>query len=214
MVNSDPISLKFCRLSFWLTMPDPYTLLYQSPELASDSNVYIDYTCEASALSAKRIYHYHAKPNAFKGIEPHIALLDSAISENSQSEKPVGSPEITVGTSQSVSILNPPSTERTGDSKPPSSLSERIQDAKSRPPRLPRAMEDDLPQGDGKIMLAWSDDDVDATDFKNMPDYDPWQEESNYESTPEPEATAEPLEDHSIKDKSRIRRYVINVPNR
>ncbi len=190
-------------------MLDPYTLLYQSPELASDSNVYIDYTCEASALGAKRTYHYHAKPNASKGIEPHIALLDSAVSENSQSGKTARPPGITVGTSQSVSILNPPSTERTGKSKPPSSLSERIQDAKSRPPRLPRAMEDDLPQGDGKNMLAWSDDDVDATDLKNMPDYDSWQEESNYESTPEPEATAEPLEDLSIKDKSRIRRYVM-----
>jgi len=204
MVNSDPISLKFCKLSFWLTMPDPYTLLYQSPEPVFDSNVYNDYICEASALGAKRVYHYHGKPNAFKGIEPHIILPDSAISGNSQSEKPVESPEITVGTNQSVSILNPPSTEQPGDSKPASSLSERIHDAKSRSPRMPRAMEDDIPQGDGNDLLAWSDDDVDATDYKNMPDYDPWQEEDNYESTPEPDASMGPLEDLFFEDMSRV----------
>lgn len=66
-----------------------------------------------------------------------------------------------------------------------------IQDAKLRPSRSVRTIEDDLPQGNGKNLLTWSDDDVDATDYKNMEYYDPWQEEDNYESTPEPEVTAE-----------------------
>ena len=70
-------------------------------------------------------------------------------------------------------------------------------------------MEDDLPQGNGKNLLTWSDDDVDATDYKNMEYCGPWQEEDNYESTPEPEATAETLEDLSMGDKSHIRRYVM-----
>ena len=190
-------------------MRDPNLLLYQSLELISDSNIYIDYLREVSALGAKRIYHYHAVPNAFKGIEPHFALPNFVISESTQSEKPPKSPEIIVGISQSVPIPSPPSTDRTEDLKSPSSLSEMIQDAKLRPSRPVYAMGDDLPQGDGKNLLAWSDDDVDATDFKNMEDYDPWQEESNYESTPEPEATAEPLEDLSLGNKSRIRRYIM-----
>lgn len=42
-----------------------------------------------------------------------------------------------------------------------------------------------------------------------MEDYDPQQEEDNYDSTPEPEAMVEPFEDFSLEDKSRIRRYVI-----
>ncbi len=58
-------------------------------------------------------------------------------------------------------------------------------------------------------MFAWSDDDVGATDYKNMPDYDPWQEEDDHESTPEPEATAKPLEDFYFENKSRVRRYIM-----
>lgn len=190
-------------------MQETYFLLYQSHELASDSNIYIDYTRRASAFGAKRIYHYHAMPNTIKDIEPHLALPDFVISELSQSEKPPMLPELTSRTSQSVSISNPPSTERTEGPNPPSSLFRRIQDRKSGPPRLPRAMEDDLPQGNGENMLAWSDDDVDATDFKNMPDYDPWQEQDTYENTPEPEATAKCLEDLSSEDESCIRRYLM-----
>lgn len=188
-------------------MQGPDLVLYQSAELASDSNIYIDFVHEASALGAKRIYHYHAIPNAFKGIEPHIALLDLNIAQESRFETPPKSPKITVRTSQSVSILNPPSTEQSGDPWPPSRLFDYIQDSKI--PSLPRAMEDDLPQGDGKDLLPWSDDDVDATDYKNMPDYDPWQDNDSYESTPELEATAKPLIDLSLDDKSCIRRYIM-----
>lgn len=142
---------KLCGLSFWCTVRDPYLLLYQSPELASDSNNYIGYVHEALALGAKRIYHYHVMPNAFKCIEPHIALPVFVLSENSQSDKPPKSPKFAVKTSQSVSVLHPLSTEWTEDLKPPSSLSEMIQDVKLRSSRPVRAMEDDIPQGNGKI---------------------------------------------------------------
>lgn len=70
-------------------------------------------------------------------------------------------------------------------------------------------MEDDFPQSNGENLLTWADDDVDGTEYKNMKDYYPWQEENNHESTPEPEATAEPEEDLSFEDKSCIRRYVM-----
>jgi len=187
-------------------MRDPYLLLYQSPELASDSNTYIDDTREASARGAKRICHYHAMPNAFKGIEPRIALPYSSVSLSSQSE--VTLPKITVK-SQSVSILDQPSKQRTEDSLPPSRLEEFIQDARSGLSEPVRAMEDELPQGDGKDLIPWSDVDVDGSDSKNMVDYDPWQDESTYESTPEPDAMAQSLEDLSCEDRSCIRRYVM-----
>lgn len=190
-------------------MRDPYLLLYQSPELASDSNVYIDYTREALAHGAKRVCHYHAVPKAFKGIEPRIALPYSSISLSSQSEEPVISPRSTVKTSQSVSIPDQPSTERTRDSLPPSRLEEFIQDTRSDSFWPPHAMEDDLPQVDGKDLIPWSDDDVDATDFKNMPDYDSGQDESTCESTPEPDVIAQSLEDLSWENKSCIRRYIM-----
>lgn len=60
--SSDSISLKFCRLSFCLIMRNLYLSLYRNSKLASESNNYIDYTCKASALGAKRIYQYHAMP--------------------------------------------------------------------------------------------------------------------------------------------------------
>jgi hypothetical protein len=189
-------------------MQDPSLLLYHSHELASDSNVYIHYRREASALGAKRIYHYRAVPNASRGIEPHIALYDSKMFPSRQSEKPVQSPTNTVRTS-SVSILDPPSTERMENSSPPSRLFELIQDIRSGRSRPVRAIRDDLPQGDGKDLIPWSDDDVDGSDYKNMVDYDPWQDESTCESTPEPDAIAQSLEDLSCEDESHIQRYVM-----
>ncbi|KAK4694119.1 hypothetical protein P7C71_g3414, partial [Lecanoromycetidae sp. Uapishka_2] len=44
------------------------------------------------------------------------------------------------------------------------------------PPALPAPKDDDLPQGDGKDLLAWSDDDYAGEDYKNFPDYDPDQD--------------------------------------
>lgn len=61
------------------------------------------------------------------------------------------------------------------------------------------ASEEISQQNERKVtFITWTDDDVDATDFKNMPDYDPNQEDSEYDSTPGPEpvpgtSSAEPL---------------------
>lgn len=141
-------------------------------------------------------------PSVFKGIEPHLAFLEFVLSENRQSEEPPSSPTITVRSKQSVyvSTLNPSFTEQIGDSKPPLSFLSTIQGVK----RRPLSPDDELPEGNGKDLIPWSDDDVDATDFKNMEDYDPWQEDDKYESTPEPEATEELLENLSLEDKSCI----------
>ena len=57
--------------------------------------------------------------------------------------------------------------------------------------------------------VLWTDDDVDATDFKNMPDYDPDQEESVYDSTPSLETrSASPTEGAFFEDILYVRRYV------
>lgn len=39
-------------------------------------------------------------------------------------------------------------------------------------PPLPAPMDDDLPQGDGKDLIPWSDDDYAGEDYQNFPDYD------------------------------------------
>ena len=207
--DGDLTPQKLRGLSLWLTMQDPDLLLYQSPKLVSDSDGYIDYKRKASTLGAKRIYHYHAISNAVKGMENHIALPDFVISEDFQSEEPPDSPNSTVRTTQPIPISSPPSTELVGDSSPPSSLLKLIRDARSGRLEPARAMEDDFPQVEAKDLLPWSDDDVDGTDYKNMPDYDPWQEGSTYESTPEPEITAEPIKGISLADRSSVRRYIM-----
>jgi hypothetical protein len=186
-------------------MPEPGLLHYQWLEMASAPSLYNDYIRKASNLGAKRIYHYHAMPSASKGIEPHIAFLEFVLSENRQSEEPPSSPTITVRSIQSVSTLNPSFTEQIGDSKPPLSFLSTIQGVG----RRPLSPDDEIPEGNGKDLIPWSDDNVDATDFKNMEDYDPWQEDDKYESTPESKTTEELLENLSLEDKSCIRRYIM-----
>lgn len=39
-------------------------------------------------------------------------------------------------------------------------------------PPLPGPVDDDLPQGDGKDLIAWSDDNYAGEDYKSFPDYD------------------------------------------
>jgi len=47
------------------------------------------------------------------------------------------------------------------------------------PPPLPAPKDDDLPQGDGKGLLPWSDDDYAGEDYKNFPDYDENQDQTS-----------------------------------
>ena len=90
-------------------------------------------------------------------------------------------------------------------------------DAKSRPspsvsPSEGNLPNEDLPQGsvEEETLVSSTDDDVDATDYKNMPNYDPDQEESLYDSTPSPETetTTSPTKKRSFGDASYVRRYV------
>lgn len=46
-------------------------------------------------------------------------------------------------------------------------------------PPLPAPKDDDLPQGDGKDLLPWSDDDYTGEDYKNFPDYDENQDQTS-----------------------------------
>ncbi len=49
----------------------------------------------------------------------------------------------------------------------------------------PEAKEDNPPKGCAADLIGYTDDDVDGTDYKDMPDYDPDQEFSAYESSTE-----------------------------
>lgn len=206
-------------------MPVLNLLLYLSRERVSNaSTTYISYVRDALALGAKRTYHYDAIPNGFKGIEPHLALCAFAVSEHAESpprdwpraESPPQSPRPTVSRGHSGPSSSLSSPGYPGNAKPQPNPSTLALDADSRPSPSLSALggnlpNDHLPQESGEgTPILWADDDVDATDYKNMPDYDPDQEESVYDSTPNPEteSTASPTTERSLDDTSYVRRYV------
>ncbi|KAL9609170.1 MAG: hypothetical protein Q9167_006047 [Letrouitia subvulpina] len=162
-------------------MPVAKILLYSSREpVKSTLPEYGAFVRNAAILGAKRVFHYQAIPDGFKNIEPNLVLCSFSTSEDAQSAPPdsgslkslvrVPVPEI-----NDMSHLE-------NDSSTTTAATASNSGPQSSPPEC-RTVRDDLPQGDAKQMVFWSDDDIDAVDYKNYPDYDPDQEESVYEST-------------------------------
>ena len=130
-------------------------------------------------LEGRTIRHYGAIPDSSKGLESHVYLCECSVSEEGHRD--------TLEDARCVTCHN---AEATG---PHMECSNAVLDAytvvhsPSTSESVP-ALEDISQQNERDTsLIAWTDDDVDATDFKNMPDYDPNQEDSEYESTPEPE---------------------------
>ena len=199
--------------------------LYRSHELISNtSSTYLDYIRDAATSGFERVYHYNAIAEGVKCIEPHIALCSFAESEDapsklgdksSSAEVAPPSPEAAKNSSQSDGISGLPVTTNEGDAKPqsrPSSIatdqspqslpSTSIPEWESPPP--------DIPLGCPEDIISWTDDDVDATDFKNMPDYDPGQDDSIYDSTTDSdtETTVSPPKKRSQVYSGYIKIYI------
>lgn len=205
-------------------MPVNYPL-YRSPELVSNtSSTYVDYILNAAANGFERVYHYNAIPNGVKGIESHIALCSSAGSEdaplklgNQSSSAAVASPspEATKNTNYSDGTSGLPVTTNKGDTKPQSRPSPITTDhnpqslsSTSTPQR--RSSPSKIPLGRAEDMISWIDDDLDATDYKNLMYYDPNQDENNYDSTTDSdtEATASPPKKGSRVPSGYIQNYI------
>ena len=185
-------------------MPVINLLVYLSSELIQDDSLsYITYVRDALSLGAKRTCHYQAIPDAFKDVEPHLVFCSFALSEDARSsprdltgmQSLPPAPKSLTSTSQPGLSSSLPSLEEPGNAKPNSSSPEIPPDADLRRSSSIsdfarqvsshlRLIDGGLPQLNQEEIIWWSDDDVDATDFKNMPDYDPHQEESVYDSTP------------------------------
>ena len=156
--------------------------LYCDSEPASPRPFHTQCKQEVSIFASHRIFYYsvmHSKP---KDTLHHIALPDTVLSHRSV----FPSKSLDSSPNPSDTTIRPPSKslrhtitqkDRRGY------LSNDLQ----RVPQVPCMMDNDLRQGDAKRLISWSDDDVDGTDFKNMPDYDSDQDESDYSSTPEPD---------------------------
>ena len=205
-------------------MPSLHLLLFRSHQLVSSASpAYVSFVRDPEALGAKRTYQYRTIPNVSKGIEPHIALRSYIGPEHAQSPPDewtgVASPppKPTTSTGDPGPRASPSTLDYHGHADSQSSPSAIVPGVDSRPAPSARAAEgnganDDSSQGGGEnpTLNSWTNDDVDATDFKNMPDYDPDQEESVYDSTPEPqtESTASPTKEPSSEDISYVQRYV------
>ena len=185
-------------------------IIYTSPEpLPND---------QAITQGNKHTHHYHAIPLAFKGIEPYLALSSFPIitaahsppQANDPSHHPIQTDTTEVCSGPSSTL---PSSVYADEAEPPYSSTASASSKQPRPrgtvPR-PEFKEDGIPPGEAAHIISWTDDDVDATDYKNMPDYDPNQEESEYDSTPPPETEIVPsqtLSDPSA-DTSLVKQYV------
>lgn len=60
-------------------------------------------------------------------------------------------------------------------------------------------MEDARPKGEEKDLISWTDEDLDAMDYKNRPDYDPDQDDTEYGTTSESEPESETLMSEQLK---------------
>ena len=167
----------------------------------------------------KHTHHYHAIPLAFKGIEPYLALSSFPIMTAAPHSPPqANNPSHLLIQTDTIEVRSGPSSNlppsvSADEAEPPYSSTAS---ASSEQPRLrgtvlrPEFKEDGIPPGEAAHIISWTDDDVDATDYKNMPDYDPNQEESEYDSTPPPETEIVPsqtLSDPSA-DTSLVKQYV------
>lgn len=170
--------------------------------------------------SHKHTPRYHAIPTASKGIEPYIALSSFPIitaahlppQANNPSHHPfqIDTTEARSGPSSTLPSSASPDEAELSHSPTVSALLEQPHLRRTVP--RPECKKDGIPSGKAEDIIAWTDDDVEATDYKNMPDYDPNQEESEYDSTPPPETeivASQALDDPST-DTSLFRRYVRN----
>lgn len=146
---------------------------------------YTAFIRNATGLGAKQISIYQAITDGVKGLEDYLVLSC------------VTTPEVICtnplsASGQSIDVKAP----LTDTPSPSSTTSE---------PSDHTQVEDT-----GMPAWVWGTNDVDGTDYKNMPDYDPNQEESVYESTPEPETEGLYVarEDGSMNAPSYIENYI------
>ena len=193
--------------------------LYINPEpLSEDQPQNIHHRQQAVTQGDKHTHHYRAIPTACKGIEPYLALSPFPIVTvahlSPQANNPSHQPTQTGATgARSGSSSTLPSSASLHEVEPSRSSAASASNEQPPPRRTvprPEFKEDGIPPGRAEDIVAWTDDDVDTIDYKNMPGYDPNQEESEYDSTPPPETeiVASQTLDDSSADRPFVRRYV------
>lgn len=151
----------------------------------------------SSAPGSRHVHHYEAIEAVAKGVQPYLSLYLEAISDSTDDDEPRLVPSLEKTSprlSEDPSVIsNSPTTqpistvqEKAITVAPKRKTSSPDTEPKSKPEQTghgSRAMEDALPKAEGRVLRSWSDDDIGAVDYKNAPDYDPDQDDTEYGTT-------------------------------
>ena len=183
-------------------MVDGLLLCRSSALVANVKSLFNQYLDNASELEMGCIRHYDAIAGSNKGLEPHICLCRCLV--RGESHKTIEDP----GDPGYFSRHDAEAMRRNSDL--PSTCLDKRSSATPEDVPGPQEMQHNERKNN---LISWTDDDVDATDYKNMPDYDSDQEESEYDSTPEPESipglsSAEPGFTMAPPEPLRVQQYI------
>lgn len=120
---------------------------------------------DPSELERRSTRYYDAIVQSNKRLEPHICLCECSVPGESYRH--------------STDPANSESRHDADVAKPHSGFSDVGCEDCSTP--------EEISEERGNGLIAWTDDDIDAEDYKNTPDYDPNQDESEYDSRSESE---------------------------
>lgn len=191
------------------------SLFYYSskvPLQTASSSVFTKDVSSSSAPKPRHVYHYEAIEAVAKGVQPYLSLCLETSCNSVDVYEPhfiplleKTSPNLSEG--PHVHLNNPAvqsiSTEEQARTVfPRGKLSSPDVDLRTNPKPTepgPRATEDAIPKGEGKDLISWTDEDFDAMDYKNTPDYDPDQDDTEYGTTSDSEPESGPLMSENLK---------------
>lgn len=157
--------------------------------VANAQHLFIYHAFNASELKSKSTGHYDAVANTNKGLEAHVCLCECSV----PGERYKAAMDL-----EDSEYFSPHDAEIAKSDRNPNHQSS--------------ATSEDVPTSEvtsqqserGTTYMSWSDLILDTVDRKNAPDYDPDQEESEYDSTPPPE----PIPSTSPVEPPCVQRYV------
>ncbi|MCJ1464436.1 hypothetical protein MMC07_003049 [Pseudocyphellaria aurata] len=172
-----------------------------------------------SAPKTRQYCHYEAIEAVAKGSQPFLSLCLETSSDSTNGNKLSSMPLLesvsTVQSSGDSVSLNSPTTRPVSFKEQPSVVAPNIKTSSlnTEPENLrkptehePPKMEDALPNGTGNPIISWTDDDYDTIDYKNTPDYDPDQDNTEYGTSSE----SEPESELSVTGKTLVLREAVD----
>ncbi|MCJ1270611.1 hypothetical protein MMC22_010508 [Lobaria immixta] len=203
------------------------SLFYYSskvPLQTASSFLFTKDVSSSSAPKTRRVYRYEAIEAVAKGVQPYLSLCLETSCNSVDVDEPrfiplleKTSPNLSEG--PLVHLKNPAiqsisTEERAKIVSPKRRLSSPDVELRTKPKPTepgPRAIEDAIPKGEGKDLISWTDEDFDAMDYKNTPDYDPDQDDTEYGTTSDSEPESGTLMSENLKasrEAIEFRQYI------